>query len=83
MTFLLRWVQVLRTGRHEGRGYTIYPRLNEIKRFSAPAPGTYGQSNISLTGTRAPAYSFGVVCPPLSPDKTPGKAWGILMLYCR
>jgi len=63
--------KVLRSGRSSGRSYTIYPRIPELRKFSAPPPGSYDARPQSLIKTRAPEYSFGIICPPISGDKTP------------
>jgi len=67
--------KVLRTGRNEQPGYTMYPRLAELEKFKVPAPGTYTTVPMSITDTRSPAYSFGLNCPPIEGDQTPGRLY--------
>lgn len=61
----------LRSGKEGGRSYTIYPRLNELQRFSAPAPGTYAPGDVSLTKTKYPAYSLSGPYQPIKGSTTP------------
>jgi len=64
--------KVLRTGRYEGKKYTIYPRLTDLKRFEVPAPGAYESRPISLVASKAPSYSFGLTYTQLAGDQVPG-----------
>jgi len=63
--------KVLRAGRSEGRSYSLYSKLPEPAKFTAPPPGTYSTGSTSLIKTRAPAYSFGIVCPQINSYSTP------------
>jgi len=49
----------------------MYPRIAELRKFSAPPPGSYEARPQSLIKTKAPEYSFGIICPPISGSKTP------------
>jgi len=66
--------KMLRNGRDDRPQYTIYSRLPELPRLNVPAPGTYASVTPSQTSARSPAYSFGMICPPIVGDRTPGES---------
>jgi len=62
---------VLRNGRSKGRSFSLYSKLPEVVKFTAPSPGTYNTGGLSPSKARAPSYSFGIVCPPIKGQQTP------------